>query len=69
LLPNWNLIGDILENFREVMVVVQQWNIYLPILEITWIIFIALSFELFLILAKIVIGFIALIRGSGKPDM
>lgn len=69
LLPEWRLPDYILNSFSSGMDHVLFFNNYLPIVAGFKIFILILSFEVTLILARIIFGVISVVRGGGKIEV
>jgi len=69
LLPDYHLPVQVFLSFHYIMATLSVWALVLPIQEALTVIGIIFVFELTTIAAKFFIGIVALIRGSGKPEI
>lgn len=67
--PAWTLQGNALTLTKYLVISGVQWNPYLPVKHMYYIVGLIISFELVILLYKVLIGIISLVRGSGKPDI
>ena len=69
LLPSWTLASDTFTPLISIFQFLYGFNIIFPFRELIGFIVLAGLLELTFILARLSIGIVALIRGSGKPEI
>lgn len=69
LLPNWQLPDNITESFKDIISGIFAWDFLFPIVEISQVLFIIITFEITLLTARSIAGIISLIRGGGRIDI
>jgi len=69
LIPNYNLPSESINTIDYFLQIISPWDVIIPMSEMLTVIIIILTIEIGLTAARLFIGIIALVRGSGKPEI
>jgi len=69
LLPTYTIPADIMEGFYIITYQLMKWDLVFPIKEMLVSLVVIFIFELTIISINLFTGVIALMRGSGKPEL
>lgn len=67
--PTYHVPTKVIDAIDTFFQVVAPWDLIIPINEMMTVIIIILTIEIGMIAVKLIVGLLALVRGSGKPDI
>lgn len=69
ILPSWDLPAVVSTSYSWLINMLYGWNEIFPIFHIFLVLAVIVSFEVTILISRITFGIIALIRGSGTPNV
>jgi len=69
LLPDYHLSTAAMFGFHQIMASLSMWSLVLPIEQALTVIITIIIFEITVISLRLFVGIVALMRGSGKPEI
>lgn len=68
-LPQWNLTNNLLVSFSDVWIKIVSFDIYFPTVAMVQCLMIIISFNLFIFIGNLILGFISFFRGGGSAKI